>query len=372
MRMMGRSLCSWFGTPVVESFSGAGFSTLDFAIVCFGVLGFGMLAGCTGGLKNLQISLTPLPPTPVPVTTDSAVVAKSIYYGDVTNQTVDVYAANQGGSAPIIMQYGVSNGPYAVAVDAAGNLYMGQDTANSGNVLVIPAGKSVVAQTIALPAPTAPAVNQINTMTTDAAGNLYVATALGTIYVYGPGATSTATPVRTIAGPLTQLLTGLFGVSEMAVDAAGDLYVAEGAGSKASVVLEFPPLATGNVAPTVVTSGLYLPVGVALDSMGNIYISQGTTAQINTGLAVAVYEFAAGSVAGAMPMRTITGTNAGFGADLYNIQVDAAGNIFVLQYVGLGGEQILVFGAMANGNVAPASTLVLAKWDSTISQFYLR
>ena len=77
-------------------------------------------------------------------------------------------------------------------------------------------------------------------------------------------------------------------------------------------------------------------------------------------------------MSGATPMRTITGTNTGFAFDLYNIQVDAAGNIFVLQYVGLGGEQILVFGATANGNVAPGSTLVLAKFASNISQFYLR
>jgi hypothetical protein len=372
MRTRGRSLCAWFGAPVVESFSGAGIPTSNFAIVCFGVLGLAMLAGCTGGLKNLQISLTPLPPTPMPVTTDAAVVAKSIYYGDVTNQTVDVYAANQGGSAPVVMQYGISNGPYAVTEDPAGNLYMGQDTGNSGNVLVVPAGKSVVTQTIALPAPTGPAVNQINTMTTDAVGNLYVATALGTIYVYGPGAGSGAIPVRTIAGPLTQLLTGLFGVSEMALDAAGNLYVAEGAGYKGSVVLEFPAGANGNVAPTVVTSAAYLPTGVALDSMGNIYISQSITQQSTTGFATAVYEFAAGSVSGAMPMRTIAGTNTGLGFDLYNIQVDAAGNIFVLEYVGLGGEQILVFGATANGNVAPASTLVIATFSTTTSQFYLR
>ena len=266
MRTMGRSLCAWFGAPVVESFPVRVFPRFRTCVLWFS--GLCRADGLHWGLKNLSISLIPLPPTPVPVTTDSAVVAKSIYYGDSSNQTVDVYAANQGGSAPIVMQYGLTNGPYAVTVDAAGNLYMGQDTGNSGNVLVVPAGKSVVTQTIALPAPPAPAVNQINTMTTDAAGNVYVATALGTIYVYGPGAGTGAAPVRTIAGPMTQLLTGLNGISEMAPDAAGDLYVAEGSGYKGSVVLEFPAGANGNIAPTVVTSSAYLPTGVALDSMG--------------------------------------------------------------------------------------------------------
>jgi hypothetical protein len=231
-------------------------------------------------------------------------------------------------------------------------------------------GATTASRTILLPSQGANSVDtEFNAMTVDAAGDVYVALLSNEIRVFGPTATGAATPLRPISGALTTLGGGLVqGVSQLAVDATGNLYVAEGDGYAGSKVVMFGPAATGNVAPVLVTGPAYLPNGVALDTAGNIYISQSQASAFVGGFVTGIFEFPAGSVAGATPMKSISGTSAGFGAYLHDIQVDAAGNIFVLEYLG----SVQVFGATATGNTSAAETMILTRGASTDTQFYLR
>jgi hypothetical protein len=133
----------------------------------------------------------------------------------------------------------------------------------------------------------------------------------------------------------------------------------------------YPAGASGNIAPTLVTSTQYAVDAVALDGQDNIYITSGGT--VTSSDPNAIYEFAAGSKAGASPIRTITGSNVLFNHGDY-LQVDAAGNIFLAGFWGLqsfaSGEPIYVYAATAAGNVAPASTL--ETYRSAESCFYLK
>ena len=188
-------------------------------------------------------------------------------------------------------------------------------------------------------------------MTVDTAGNIYIATNgdatnAPAIFVFGPTANGAATPIRTISGSLTQIISPY----QFALDAAGDLYAVMANDAFAGVppiLVMYPAGSSGNVAPTMITSSQYAPGGVALDSAGNIYITSGSG---TTASPYGIYEFAAGSKAGAAPTRSITGTNVQ-GADEY-LQVDTAGNIFVSGFFGsesyLYGESIFVYGATAS------------------------
>lgn len=345
-----------------------------------------VLSGC-GGAKGGS-GTTQQTPT---ITTNPAVTAKTLYATDSATYTLDTYTANQSGAVSVVeaLSLGTNVTPEGVAVDASGNLYVGIDTNTGGEVLVFASGATSPSKTITLPNPGNPNSNQIQSMTIDSLGNLYVAgsTAAGTsgvtssvasIFVYAPGATGTTAPLRTISGAATSLVPGPagFGIEELAMDSKDNLYVAQGGSVNVGTVVMFPTGANGNIAPTLITSSTYSPTGVALDAQDNIYISQGSVdGPTTTGgipkYPASIFVFAKGSVAGAAPTRTITGTGTNMEPSLYSVRVDSAGNIFVEQDND-GHSQFLVYSASANGNVAPSSTLTPSRGTSIDSQFVLK
>lgn len=341
-----------------------------------------VLAGCggrSGGSGTTTVQQTPT------VTTNTAVTAKTLYSADSANYTVDMFAANQSGdvSTTGTISTGSADLPEAIVGDASGNLYVGVDTNTGGEVLVFASGATTVSRTITLPNPGNPNSNQVVSMTTDSVGNLYVAGSsaaagsgvtsnVASIFVYAPGATGTAAPLRTISGSATTLIAGISGsgIGQMAMDSENNLYVAQGGGSSSTAVIMFAAGANGNVTPTLITSSTYAPSGVTLDAQDNIYISQSTSGT-SSKYPSAVYVFAKGSEAGAAPTRTITGTATGMLLSLGNIHLDSGGNIFVEQ-TGTGHPEFLVYSATANGNVPPSSTLTPSRGATTDSQFYLK
>jgi len=368
------------------TFPGRSGRGVRFAVISFGFGGsaLGLLLGC-GGAGGGSGSNTFVPPPPA-VTTNPNVTAKSVYATNGDTSTVDVYAANQSGavSTTATISVGAHLPPQGIAADASGNLYVGVDTTTGGQVSVFASGALTPSRTIILPNPGAPTSNQVSSMTTDSLGNLYVATSstggtssVGAIYVYAPGATGSAAPLRTIAGAATTLFTGAgtTGISQIAMDSKDNLYVAQGGYGPNGNVVMFPAGANGNVAPTLITSSTYSPTGVTLDAQDNIYISQGEigthTVDYLGKYPTAIYVFAKGSVAGATPTRTITGSSTGMFISLYNIHVDSAGNIFVEQN-GQGSSQFLVYSATANGNAPPSSTLTPNRGLTVDTQFYLK
>jgi secreted PhoX family phosphatase len=199
--------------------------------------------------------------------------------------------------------------PYGVAVDSAGNVYVG-DSFNHTIREVTPVGTNWVVTTLAGKAGYAGSVDGTNNaarfnypagLAVDTNGNLYVADVLNdTIRKVTPVGTNWV--VTTLAG-----LAGVTGSADgtnsaarfnallaLTVDSAGNLYVADQANH---TIRKVTPVGTNWVVTTLAglggTSGsadgtgsearFYYPDGVAVDSAGNLYVGDNDNNTVRKG-----------------------------------------------------------------------------------------
>ena len=189
----------------------------------------------------------------------------------------------------------------------------------------------------------------------DSFGNIYVADGggsknSGSVLVYAAGATGNAAPIQETTGSNT----GLQGPTGIGLDPGdGDIYVANGAGPGSQLpftMTVYSANSNGNVAPIGTISGsntqLSMPGPLALDTSGNIYAPNGQ------GHSVTVY--AAGAVGNASPVQNIAGSQTQLSFPS-GVALDSSLNIYVTN-VALS-SSIDVFGAGSTGNIAPTRTI---------------
>ena len=165
--------------------------------------------------------------------------------------------------------------PAGVAVDPAGNLYVAdlfnyriRKVTPAGTITTV-AGNGQYGYSGDSGPATAASLNQPSGVAVDAAGNLYIAdtlnnrvrkvTSTGTITTVAVGGSGLGD-----GGPATAA--SLWWPSGVAVDAAGNLYIAD---TYNFLVRKVTPGGT----ITTVAGGLYYPHGVAVDAAGNLYIA---------------------------------------------------------------------------------------------------
>jgi hypothetical protein len=223
-------------------------------------------------------------------------------------------------------------------------------------------------------------------LTFDAAGNLYVLnetpggtnSATFTITVYGRGSNGNAAPVRVIGGSNTGLndlhWTGGW-LNGLAVDSSGYLYVlvnTETANTASNpedcvnysiqnnynnqIISVFPPNANGNVAPvrTINASDCFTANGIVVAPSGNIEVSG--TALNNIGSASApedvffgqIVMYAPAASGNATPLNVINGAKQGFGP----IARSPAGMLYVAAHPEYSG--VLGYPETANGGSSPS------------------
>ncbi|MGA9271904.1 MAG: hypothetical protein WBV67_00300 [Candidatus Cybelea sp.] len=194
----------------------------------------------------------------------------------------------------------------------------------------------------------------------DAAGDIYVSgNTSNSVSVYAPGSSGDPTPIRYISGSNTNLNEP----SYLYVTPKGKLYVSNFAGKSVNV---YAPGANGNVAPvqmiTGTDTGMNRATGVAVDDKGRIYVSSSAFGT-PTGCCVTVYAKSANG--DAAPIQTISGAQTGLtGPD--GIGLDSNHNIYVTQYPpGVATPSVTVYKKGANGDVAPIRTIVGSKTAST-------
>ena len=174
---------------------------------------------------------------------------------------------------------------------------------------------------------------------------LYVANTVGAIVEYAPGAAGSATPMATIFGAATGLRTPL----ALVVSASREVYVLNYGGGPPPSITEYPPGASGNVAPAVTISGnatgLNQPTGLARDAAGDLWVADSGSG--------AVTEYAPGASGNATPVATISGSATGLVTPA-GVAIDAAGNVWVVDGVT---HLVSEFSPGAHGNIAPVATL---------------
>lgn len=257
----------------------------------------------------------PGPPTPGPATGSKVSPAGvavdnagDLYIADDFNEVVE--KVTPGGILSIVAGTGTSGPPTpgpatssdladpgGVAVDAAGDLYIADSVNNvvervtPGGILAVVAGTGTLGPPAPGPATSSPLANPAG-VAVDIAGNLYIADNLSEVVekvtpqgvlsiVAGTGNRGAPTP-----GPATSSPIG--SPTELALDAAGNLYIADGDNR---VVEEVTPggilsivAGTGTRGPPTpgpaTDSDLGSIKGVAADANGNLYIADGGNSDV--------------------------------------------------------------------------------------------
>jgi hypothetical protein len=194
----------------------------------------------------------------------------------------------------------------------------------------------------------------------DADGNVYVVNSdvpmkdLGSVAVFAPGASSDAPPTRTLVGPDTRLNEP----AGVAIGGDGGLHVTSRGRGWAPTILVYPPGANADAPPIRAIegprTGLQGPHGLALDAGGNLYVANhgganGINAYGPDLGAVTVY--APGASGDVEPIRTIRGYHARLNGPS-GIALDSD-TLYVANYWAVGKGSVTVYGPGARGDAAP-------------------
>lgn len=289
---------------------------------------------------------------PTGVATDSA---GNVYVADHQNDTIRRITAD-GVVTTIAGKAGVPgsadgtgaaarfDSPYGVAVDGAGNVYVA-DAANNTVRKISPAG---VVSTLAGTAGTMGSADGTGAaarflfpyaLATDAAGNVYVTDFHNdTVRKITPqGAVTTLAGTAGSAGATdgTGAAASFNGPSGVALDAAGNLYVAD---YYSNIIRQITPAGavstlagtagiTGAADGTGASASFYHPAGVAMDRSGNLYVADAFNCTIRRVTATGVVTTFAGA-AGTAGSTDAAGAAARFRYPAA-VATDSGGNVFV-------------------------------------------
>src|SRR5208282_5696441 len=159
--------------------------------------------------------------------------------------------------------------PYQVALDGAGNLFIG-DHQNNRILVVTPTGVVSVLSITGL----SPALGFPTALALDAAGNLYIADftegriiRVSTLVVAG----STSSGLGDVIGAGSYTFTGST-LTGMTVDAQGNIYAAARTQNDSSIIKVTNAGVASELSFPGITPAISNPQGVAVDPMGNVYV----------------------------------------------------------------------------------------------------
>ena len=343
------------------------------------------LAGTPGNLFRFAGNGNPGSPTPGPALSSSFMFPKGmamdssgdVYVADwfgnrvekiTPDGTLSIIAGTGNSGAPTVGPATSSrlNMPIAVAADATGDVFIA-DSMNNVIEKVTPSGALSIAAGTGSPGvpvsgqATSSPLSDPQGVAVDTAGDLYIAdgqnnvvekvTPSGTLSIIaGNGTNGGPTP-----GPATS--SHLSNPTGLAVDSSGDLYIAD---EGTSDVVKVTPSGTlsvvaGTGSPGMPTPGpatsspLHAPVGVAVDNAGNAYITDEYIDEILKVTPQGALSVYAGNGSGVNGTPTYGGPATSSNLNYpWGISVDGAGNVFFVQFSSNAVDEI--FGP------APAST----------------
>lgn len=324
--------------------------------------------------------------------TTSTLITKSASGGSTYATSILGYPANATG--PVSPTFTISSSDIAeqyvgVATDSAGNLFVlsaefddtFEPVPGSARILVFAPSTGGLLAAAPTRTITGPAANLdgAGRLAVDAVGNIYLwktgsdtpPVVSASIVEFAAGANGNVAPIRTIQVAQFPSNDGSGYPEGLAVDANGNIVfaVANSEGLNGTVNTEsdqievFTPGQSGKATPARTISGpqslLAQIAGLTLDPVGNIYVEVAT---VDTAAKPAILEFAGGAnpTSSAAPINVITGSGTMLGRFvLDSLAVDAAGNIYVLDYSFPGVETyyLLRFAPGATGSAAPSAAI---------------
>ncbi len=237
--------------------------------------------------------------------------------------------SGSAGSADGIGTGASFNGPYALAIDALGNLYVAdvnnnkiRKVSSTGTVTTLAGNGSAGS---ADGTGSAASFNSPYGVAVDASGNIYV----GDVVNNKVRKITSSGVVTTLAGSGSAGSTNGIGTAAsfykpagVAVDASGNVYVAD---QYNNMIRKID--AGGNVTTLVGSAaGLYYPIGISVDANGNVYIGDLYTNKIRKVSPTGVFSTLAGS--GSQGSSDGTSTSASFKGPA-GVTVDVFGNVYV-------------------------------------------
>jgi len=192
--------------------------------------------------------------------------SENIYYSIQSSHTVYELPWNgKSYGAPVDIgsggTWGFGASILGCAVDGAGNVFVG-DTIGSRVVEIPRSGSGFAAPVVAVDLSTIPGAS--TNLAIDGFGNLYFSSNNGSgVYEVPRGSSGYAAPVQL---PFSQAFTA-YGI---ALDAAGDVFATDQAGS----VFELPTTHTGWGSQVTVASGLTIGPGLQIDAAGDLFVGQ--------------------------------------------------------------------------------------------------
>ncbi len=198
----------------------------------------------------------------------------TVYVADTLNNQIVMLTPNlPGNSASAVVTTGKLYAPQGLAVDAAGDLFIGDNPSVGARISEVVASGGVLTSTVKtiysgglLNDPISLTINSANTTF---ANTLFIGDSLtfgGAIYSINLSS-KTPTPVPvTVKG-----LPGAFTPAALALDLKGNLYIANSTSSGGVYVA---PAAGGGTAQSILTGSfnIYEPQGLALDGSGDLFI----------------------------------------------------------------------------------------------------
>jgi sugar lactone lactonase YvrE len=252
--------------------------------------------------------------------------AGNMYVGDYTGKNVVKIPA--GGGSATLVSLGTPGDPAealqnitGVAVDGAGNLFIG-DHQNNRILVMTPGGVVSVLSITGL----SPTLGFPTALAFDGAQNLYIGdftngriVKVSSLVVAG----STSSGLGTVIGTGSYTFTGST-VTGLSVDSGGSIYIAARTQNNSSIIkVTRAGIASAVVIPSNITPAISNPQGVTVDANGNIYIVDSANTRI--------VEITTAGVASVVGITGLTNPST-LSTLVFGTTVDAYGNLYILDW----------------------------------------
>jgi len=301
---------------------------------------------------------------------------EAILVTNAVDNSVNIYPiGSRGDSGPTATIKGPATGlddPVSIAFDSSGKIYVLNNGAggNSASVEVFAPGSRGNTAPIARIVGPATRLLSVNRIAVDPAGQIYVAIEVvdidsqpAGILIYPPGSNGNVAPSATIGGVESEIQNP-WGI---AIDLQGDILVAEAATDKKGRLLIFPAGTQGEAKPRFVLEGtderLIAPTAIAVDSGGIIYVANGEGHTMD-GAGISVFRAAPPNSSAPTLVASIKGLKTGLMDDpvalISGIAIDSRRNIYVTVPATRHNpvNRIVVFAAGSDGEVVPRAVIV--------------